>query len=47
LEEAYRFAELVFPHLPERQTRAAPQHATESPMGEIVANSYVPANARN
>jgi alkanesulfonate monooxygenase len=47
LEEAYRFAELVFPHLPERRTGAAPHHATGSPMGEIVANSYVPSSTRD
>ena len=42
LEEAHRFAELVFPLLPlELQTRLAGQTLT-GPFGEIVANSYVP-----
>jgi alkanesulfonate monooxygenase len=47
LEEAYRFAELVFPLLPlatrERlgQTLARPQ--LTGPFGEIVANTWVPA----
>ncbi len=43
LEEAYRFAELVFPLLPldlrEKLTR---QPALTGPFGEIVANTYVP-----
>ncbi|MDP4301231.1 FMNH2-dependent alkanesulfonate monooxygenase [Leptothrix discophora] len=43
LEEAYRFAELVFPLLPldlrEQLTR---QPALTGPFGEIVANTYVP-----
>jgi alkanesulfonate monooxygenase len=42
LEEAHRFAELVFPLLPlDVQTRL-PGHALTGPFGEIVANSYVP-----
>ncbi|MDI1347797.1 FMNH2-dependent alkanesulfonate monooxygenase [Aquabacterium sp.] len=42
LEEAYRFAELVFPLLPRTlQERLAPRVAA-GPQGEIVANSYVP-----
>ncbi|WP_290901287.1 FMNH2-dependent alkanesulfonate monooxygenase [Aquabacterium sp.] len=42
LEEAYRFAELVFPLLPRTlQERPAPRVAA-GPQGEIVANSYVP-----
>lgn len=43
LEEAYRFAELVFPLLPLalREKLAAPK--LTGPFGEIVANSYVPA----
>ena len=42
LEEAYRFAELVFPLLPRTlQARLAPRVAA-GPQGEIVANSYVP-----
>jgi alkanesulfonate monooxygenase len=42
LEEAYRFSELVFPLLPERRVAAACGVAEQGPMGEIVANSYVP-----
>jgi len=42
LEEAYRFAELVFPLLPRTlQEHLAPRLAA-GPQGEIVANSYVP-----
>lgn len=42
LEEAYRFAELVFPLLPlaVREKLTAPK--LTGPFGEIVANSYVP-----
>jgi len=42
LEEAYRFAELVFPLLPLglREKLSAP--ALTGPFGEIVANTYVP-----
>ena len=46
LEEAYRFAELVFPHLPQRQTPSAQRRELEPALGEIVANSYVPLNHR-
>jgi alkanesulfonate monooxygenase len=42
LEEAYRFAELVFPLLPlQLREKLASQNLT-GPFGEIVANSYVP-----
>lgn len=43
LDEAHRFAELVFPLLPldTRERLAAP--ALRGPVGEIVANTYVPA----
>ena len=42
LEEAYRFAELVFPLLPlEVQQKLIKPNLT-GPFGEIVANSYVP-----
>lgn len=45
LEEAYRFAELVFPRLPlESLPRAAPSRYL-SPLGEIIANEKIPANA--
>jgi alkanesulfonate monooxygenase len=47
LEEAYRFAELVFPHLPERTVHSkARQDAAEPALGEIVANSYVASGLR-
>ncbi|MBD2234473.1 FMNH2-dependent alkanesulfonate monooxygenase [Phormidium tenue] len=45
LEEAYRFAELVFPKLPlENLPTAAPSRYL-SPLGEIMANDKVPAPA--
>lgn len=46
LEEAYRFSELVFPLLPERRIPAPGGDTGEAPIGEIVANSYVPLNHR-
>jgi alkanesulfonate monooxygenase len=42
LEEAYRFAELVFPLLPLRRQDALPAPALAGPFGEIIANAYVP-----
>jgi len=44
LEEAYRFAELVFPLLPlsTRETLSLPGSVLPGPFGEIVANHYVP-----
>jgi alkanesulfonate monooxygenase len=44
LEEAYRFAELVFPKLPLRDTTGvAPTTARNNgPFGEIIANDIVP-----
>jgi alkanesulfonate monooxygenase len=46
LEEAYRFAELVFPLLPlEVQDRIASPRLT-GPSGEVVANSFAPAALR-
>jgi alkanesulfonate monooxygenase len=47
LEEAYRFAELVFPLLPARvksklQGDALPGRALAGPFGEVVANNYAP-----
>jgi alkanesulfonate monooxygenase len=45
LEEAYRTAELLFPHLPlERQLRPIEQNLT-GPFGEIIAQRYVPESA--
>ncbi|GBU17311.1 FMNH2-dependent alkanesulfonate monooxygenase [Methylobacterium sp.] len=44
LEEAYRFAELVFPKLPLRDTTApSPSNARNNgPFGEVIANDIVP-----
>ena len=44
LEEAYRFAELVFPKLPLRATtgRAVGNARNDGPFGEIIANDLVP-----
>jgi alkanesulfonate monooxygenase len=43
LEEAYRFAELVFPLLSLEARAALPGQVLTGPFGEIVANTYVPA----
>ncbi|TAL25201.1 MAG: FMNH2-dependent alkanesulfonate monooxygenase [Aquabacterium sp.] len=42
LEEAHRFAELVFPLLPVELQKSLPGRTLTGPFGEIVANSYVP-----
>jgi alkanesulfonate monooxygenase len=42
LEEAHRFAELVFPLLPLHVQQKLPGQTLTGPFGEIVANSYVP-----
>ncbi|GJE55831.1 MULTISPECIES: FMNH2-dependent alkanesulfonate monooxygenase [Methylobacterium] len=44
LEEAYRFAELVFPKLPLRTTTGAPRSGAPNngPFGEVIANDIVP-----
>ena len=42
LEEAYRFAELVFPLLPRKLRESLPGQALNGPFGEVVANNYVP-----
>jgi alkanesulfonate monooxygenase len=47
LEEAYRFAELVFPHLPIAQRRAAPSGNITGPFGELIANEYLPKQAQS
>jgi alkanesulfonate monooxygenase len=47
LEEAYRFAELVFPHLPRRHTQQATSRMSVPAVGEIIANTYVPGNSRS
>lgn len=43
LEEAYRFAELVFPLLPLKVQQKLTKPNLTGPFGEIVANSYVPS----
>jgi alkanesulfonate monooxygenase len=45
LEEAHRFAELVFPLLPLDVQAKLPGKALTGPFGEIVANQYVPKAA--
>jgi alkanesulfonate monooxygenase len=42
LEEAYRFAELVFPLLPRKLQEKLPGRALNGPFGEVVANNYLP-----
>ena len=42
LEEAHRFAELVFPLLPLKVREKLSAQALTGPFGEIVANTYVP-----
>jgi alkanesulfonate monooxygenase len=42
LEEAHRFAELVFPLLPLQLREKLAGTALTGPFGEIVANTYVP-----
>lgn len=42
LEEAYRFAELVFPLLPRKLQEKLPGRTLNGPFGEVVANSYLP-----
>lgn len=49
LEETYRFAELVFPHLdlnPQTSPHSASQVNLVSPFGEVMANHLVPAQQR-
>jgi alkanesulfonate monooxygenase len=43
LEEAYRFAELVFPLLPRQRQAALPGGALSGPFGEVVANLDAPS----
>ncbi|MBO9647158.1 MAG: FMNH2-dependent alkanesulfonate monooxygenase [Variovorax sp.] len=43
LEEAYRFAELVFPLLPLKQRPGVPSQALTGPFGEVVANLDAPS----
>ena len=42
LEEAYRFAELVFPLLPQRVKDKLPGRALNGPLGEVVAHNFAP-----
>ena len=42
LEEAYRFAELVFPLLPRKLRQKLPGQVLNGPFGEVVANDYLP-----
>jgi len=42
LEEAYRFAELVFPLLPRKLRQKLAGTALNGPFGEVVANNYLP-----
>ena len=42
LEEAYRFADLVFPHLPRAQREAPFTTSLAGPFGELVANTFAP-----
>ncbi|MGV8805620.1 MAG: FMNH2-dependent alkanesulfonate monooxygenase [Polaromonas sp.] len=42
LEEAYRFAELVFPLLPRKLRQRLAGSAANGPFGEVVANEYLP-----
>jgi alkanesulfonate monooxygenase len=43
LEEAYRFAELVFPLLPRKQRQGLPGETITGPFGEVVANLDAPS----
>jgi alkanesulfonate monooxygenase len=42
LEEAYRVADLLFPHLPISSASVAPSGNVTGPFGELVANEYAP-----
>jgi alkanesulfonate monooxygenase len=46
LDEAYRFAELVFPRLPLQTQERLIAPKLSGPFGEIVANTHVPGLAR-
>ncbi|MCW5670544.1 MAG: FMNH2-dependent alkanesulfonate monooxygenase [Hydrogenophaga sp.] len=47
LEEAYRFAELVFPLLPRKLREKLPGPSLTGPFGETVANVFVPRAAQS
>jgi len=42
LEEAYRVAELLFPHLPLENLPTLDRHLVTGPFGEIIANEHLP-----
>lgn len=47
LEEAYQFAELVFPHLPfNKRDSNNPTQQNNQSVGEMIANQYVPETAK-
>lgn len=46
LEEAYRVADLLFPHLPVHTRTATPFGNVTGPFGELVANEYLPGKAK-
>ena len=46
LDEAHRFAELVFPLLPLNLRERLSGQVLSGPFGEVVANNYLPRNAR-
>jgi alkanesulfonate monooxygenase len=45
LEEAYRVAELLFPHLPITTAARAPEHNVTGPFGEMLAQRFTPKAA--
>ncbi len=47
LEEAYRFAELVFPMLSRERREERSTHSLSGPFGEIIANTFVPNAAQS
>jgi alkanesulfonate monooxygenase len=47
LEEAYRTAELLFPHLPAKRRREAAGQTLTGPFGEIVATDILPKAAQS
>jgi alkanesulfonate monooxygenase len=47
LEEAYRVAELLFPHLTIAGAARAPEHNVTGPFGEMLAQRFPPRGAVN
>jgi alkanesulfonate monooxygenase len=43
LEESYRVAELLFPHLPLAPRADGPAANLDGPVGEVIANDIVPS----